>query len=70
MGLVVCVGELTGGFVGPIVGGWAADEAGLAMPLLLQAGLALAGGLLAIGLVETHPRLASRRPSRPEAALP
>jgi len=56
MGLVVCVGELTGGFISPIVGGWAADRAGLAMPLLLQAALSIAGGLIAIGLVETRPR--------------
>lgn len=58
MGLVVCVGELTGGFIGPIIGGKAADLAGLEMPLLIQAGLAIAGGLLAIGLVETRPRTA------------
>ena len=57
MGLVVGVGELTGGFLSPMIGGWVADRAGLAMPLLLQAGLAIAGGLIAIGLVETRPRI-------------
>jgi predicted MFS family arabinose efflux permease len=58
MGLVVCVGELTGGFLGPLIGGWAANEAGLAMPLLLQAALAVGAGLLSFGLVETRPRSA------------
>jgi len=57
MGLVVAVGELTGGFVGPLAGGALADRFGLEAPLLLQAALAVAGGIVAFALTETNPRV-------------
>lgn len=58
MGLVVAVGELTGGVFSPLVGGWLADHSTLAAPLLLQAVLPFIAAALAFGLRETHPRFA------------
>jgi MFS family permease len=56
MGLVVGVGELTGGFPAPLVGGWAAAHGfTLAVPLLLAAALPLVATVLALGLRETNP---------------
>lgn len=57
MGLVVAVGELTGGFLTPLAGGWAADQFNLNAPLLLQAVLPFIAMGLAFGLRETNPRL-------------
>jgi fucose permease len=57
MGLVVAVGELTGGFLSPLAGGWAADHFTLAAPLLLQAALPVIAVALAFGLRETNPRV-------------
>jgi predicted MFS family arabinose efflux permease len=61
MGLVVAVGELSGGFVGPLAGGALADRFGLAAPLLIQGALALIAGVAAFALVETNPRVLARR---------
>jgi MFS transporter, ACS family, hexuronate transporter len=58
MGLVVAIGELTGGVLSPLVGGIAADRYTLAAPLLLQAALPLIAAALAFGLRETNPRRA------------
>jgi predicted MFS family arabinose efflux permease len=55
MGLVVGIGEIVGGFCGPLIAGWAADQTTLRTPILIEAGCALAAGLLALGLVETAP---------------
>jgi len=57
MGLVVAIGELSGGFLGPLAGGALADSFGLEAPLLVQAGLAVIAGFFALGLRETNPRL-------------
>lgn len=57
MGLVVAVGELTGGFLTPLAGGWAADHFNLNAPLLLAATLPFIAMALAFGLRETNPRL-------------
>ncbi len=59
MGLIVAVGELSGGVFGPIISGRLADSFGLEVPLMIQAGLALAAGVFALGLRETNPRLAA-----------
>jgi MFS family permease len=61
MGLVVAVGELSGGFLGPLAGGALADRFGLAAPLLIQGALALIAGVAAFALVETNPRVLARR---------
>jgi len=60
MGLVVAVGELTGGVFGPIVAGWLADNYSLDTALWLQIALALGGGIAALALKETNPRVLAR----------
>jgi len=62
MGLVVAVGELTGGVFGPVIAGRLADNYSLAVPLWIQAGLAIAAGLTALGLTETNLRVRARKP--------
>jgi predicted MFS family arabinose efflux permease len=54
MGLVVMIGELTGGFLGPIVAGRLSDNYTLDYALYLQAGLAAAAAVFALLLVETR----------------
>ncbi len=61
MGLVVAVGELSGGFLGPLAGGALADRFSLQAPLLIQGAMALMAGVVAFGLVETNPRVLGRR---------
>jgi MFS family permease len=66
MGLVVAIGELSGGFLGPLIGGALADKYGLEAPLLIAGGLAVLGGFVALALQETNPRILERR--RPSEA--
>lgn len=61
MGLVVGIGELTGGVLGPLVAGQLADNYSLDVAMWLQAGLAAAGALTALLLSETNPRVLARR---------
>jgi predicted MFS family arabinose efflux permease len=61
MGLVVAVGELSGGVFGPVIAGKLADNYSLDVPLMIQAGLAVAAGCVALGLTETNPRVLARR---------
>ena len=55
LGLVVGIGEIFGGVGGPYIAGTAADRYGLTAPIVMQAGLAVAGALLALALKETAP---------------
>ena len=55
MGLVVAIGELVGGVVMPLVAGQLADAFSLQAPLLISAGFAAIGALVAMALVETNP---------------
>jgi len=55
MGLVVCIGEVIGGFGSQYLGGWAADLTTLAAPIKIAAVCALAGTILALFLKETAP---------------
>src|SRR5262249_13020812 len=55
LGITVGIGEILGGGCGPAVAGWAADRTTLAAPLVIQAGCAIAGALIALGLKETAP---------------
>jgi len=55
VGLSVGVGEILGGVGAPALAGSAADRYGLTAPLFIQAGCALIGTLLALGLRETAP---------------
>lgn len=57
LGLVIGIGELSGGFVGPLLAGWSADQFGLHTPFLIAAGAALCAGLLAFLLDETAPAM-------------
>jgi MFS family permease len=72
MGLVVGIGEIIGGFCGPPIAGWVADQTTLQAPILIEAGCAVIGGLLAIGLKETAPArlraITAARAVRSEAA--
>lgn len=55
LGVIMGIGEVVGGFSGPYIAGLAADEYGLAAPLLIQTGCAIGAGLIALGLKETAP---------------
>lgn len=55
MGLVVCIGEVVGGFGAPLIGGRAADLTTLAAPIRLAAVCALGGTILSLFLKETAP---------------
>ncbi len=55
MGLIVCIGELVGGFVSPVLAGWAADLTTLQAPMFVSAGFAVVGVLLSLALEETAP---------------
>jgi ACS family hexuronate transporter-like MFS transporter len=54
-GLVICIGEVVGGFGAPLAGGRAADLTTLAAPIQLAIGCALFAGILSMFLVETAP---------------
>jgi len=60
MGLVVGIGEISGGVVGPVVAGQLADNYSLAVPLYLQLGLAVLAGVTALFVRETNPRITGR----------
>jgi MFS family permease len=55
LGMVMGLGEILGGVSGPWVAGWAADRYGLRAPIVIEAGCAIAGALLALLLKETAP---------------
>jgi len=61
MGLVVMIGELTGGVFGPPIAGRLADSLGLEVALYIQGVLAIGAGLAALFVVETNPRVIERR---------
>jgi predicted MFS family arabinose efflux permease len=56
MGLSMGSGEILGGVLAPSLAGMAADASDLSAPLWIMVGLAIAGGLCALGLRETAPR--------------
>ena len=57
MGAVVAVGEIFGGFALPPLTGRLADSFSLDVALLVQLGLGLAAGLVALAVAETNPKL-------------
>jgi MFS family permease len=65
MGLVMCAGEVVGGFVAPLVGGWAADRTTLAAPIQIGAACALGAVILSLFLRETAPVKIAAKPSLP-----
>ena len=68
MGLVVMIGELTGGVFGPPIAGRLADAYGLQVALYIQGALALGAGLAALFVIETNPRILARRAPREAVA--
>ena len=60
MGLIVGVGELSGGFLGPLIGGALADRYGLQAPLIMAGIMAVLAGFVAFALGETNPRVLAR----------
>jgi len=54
--LVMGVGQILGGFLGPALGGVLADRWGLSVPLWMATGAAILAGLLSLRLTETAPR--------------
>ena len=61
MGLVVMIGELTGGVFGPPIAGRLADQYGLEVALYIQGALAIGAGLAALFVRETNPQVLARR---------
>lgn len=61
MSLTMGTSEIIGGVFAPSIAGRAADVWGLAAPLWIVAGLAIAAGLVALLLRETAPRVLARR---------
>jgi predicted MFS family arabinose efflux permease len=57
MGIVMGVGEILGGVLAPSLAGLLSDRYGLAAPLWLLVALAAMGGIVAMFLTETAPRL-------------
>ncbi|MER0245379.1 MFS transporter [Streptomyces sp. HSW2009] len=64
LGLVMGVGELTGGVIAPLAAGWASDTWGLETAMYIAAGGAILVVLLSLGLRETAPRVLQRRAGR------
>jgi MFS family permease len=60
LGLVMGLGEILGGVSGPWAAGWAADRYGLRAPIMIEAGCAILGALLALFLRETAPARLTR----------
>lgn len=60
-GVVMGTGEVLGGVLAPFLAGALADVYGLAAPLWLMAWCALLSGALALGLIESAPRVVARR---------
>ncbi|MFE7656077.1 hypothetical protein ACFU6M_24830 [Streptomyces bottropensis] len=61
LGLVMGIGELAGGFLAPVIAGWASDNWGLQTAMYISAGGAVLVVLLALGLKETAPAVLRRK---------
>jgi predicted MFS family arabinose efflux permease len=57
LGVCMGAGEIVGGVLSPSIAGYLADLVGLQAPLWMMFGLALAAGIVALGLRETAPRV-------------
>lgn len=68
LGFCMGSGEILGGVLAPWIAGRAADATTLAAPLWMMVGLTFVGGLLALGLRETAPRIVGRAPLAGAAA--
>ncbi|WP_326758991.1 MFS transporter [Streptomyces phaeochromogenes] len=61
LGLVMGIGELAGGFLAPVIAGWASDTWGLQAAMYISAAGAVVVVLLSLGLRETAPAVLRRR---------
>jgi MFS family permease len=61
LGLVMGIGEISGGAIAPVIAGIASDAWGLQSAMYIAAGGAAIAALLATGLHETAPRVLERR---------
>jgi MFS family permease len=61
LGLVMGVGEISGGAIAPVIAGIASDAWGLQAAMYIAAGGAAVAVLLSLGLHETAPRVLERR---------
>ena len=68
-GIVMGTGEVLGGVLSPFFAGTLADRFGLTAPLWLMFGCAIAAGVLALGLIESAPRVVARRRADGASAL-
>jgi fucose permease len=64
LSLTMGTSEIVGGVLAPTIAGRAADAYGLAAPMWIVMGLAVAAGLVALLLRETSPLVLARRASR------
>ena len=62
-----CLAAAGYGALAPSLAGMAADSSDLSAPLWIMVGLAIAGGLCALGLRETAPRKRAQRMARSSA---
>ncbi len=67
--LVMCVGEILGGVLAPLIAGRVADMTSLAAPLWIMTGLCVAAGVLALFLRETAPAVLKARAVRDDGVL-
>ncbi|MEV0623658.1 MFS transporter [Nonomuraea sp. NPDC050404] len=61
LGVIMGVGELAGGFLGPMIAGWASDQWGLQAAMFIAAGGAVVVVALCFALKETAPAVLRRR---------
>jgi MFS family permease len=61
LGIVMGVGEISGGAIAPVIAGIASDAWGLQAAMYIAAGGAAIAALLSLGLHETAPRVLERR---------
>jgi MFS family permease len=67
-GLVVCIGEIIGGFFAPLIGGWAADLTTLNAPIKMAVACAMGGIIISLFLKETAPVKTGRTNAQRETA--
>jgi len=68
LGLCMGSGEILGGVLAPWIAGRWADATSLAAPMWMMVALTILGGVVAMGLRETAPRIVKRRPLRSAVA--
>ncbi|MEV3909938.1 MFS transporter [Streptomyces canus] len=69
LGLVMGIGELAGGFLAPVIAGWASDTWGLQAAMYISAAGAVVVVLLSLGLRETAPAVLRRRSASAPSGL-